>query len=167
MKMNAKKSLKKFHEMLMANDASATVNFYDAEHLDCFWYDGNNIVSIDYKGFVICIDVCGDISISLQNVKDEELNFKHKGCGRPFFEDTELKSYIKDDKKLNYYTRNGDLVFENNNWINVVIFNSETNEYISEPYVAGSSDVLQAAIEEFMPCKKYIDEYLKKEEKEG
>lgn len=153
------RKLKQFHELLMANDASAVHNFYDKNHLNCFWYDGTNIVTISYRDYDICFDVCGDISISLQNIEGEEMTFRHKGGSKPFFNDDEVRAQIPRDEKLDYYIRNYNIVFENNNWINVVIYNPETNEYISEPYVASSSNVLQAAIEEFEHCKKYIDAY--------
>lgn len=153
------KKLKQFHELLMANNASAVHNLYDKNHLDCFWYNGANIVTISYKSYDICFDVCGDISISLQVAGKEDVHFRHRGGSKPFFDDDEVRVQIPRDEELNYFIKNYNIVFENNNWINVVILDTETNEYISEPYVASSSNVLQAAIEEFEHCKKYIDAY--------
>ena len=137
-------------------------SFYDEDHVDCFWYDGNSIAEIEYRGYTICFDVCGDISVAVY--ADEDFNkepklWKHKSGGRPFFEEGDCKTAIVNDAVLSDLTRNYNLIFDNNNWINIVVVkkHDDTWDDVAEPEVAGESNLLEAVENNFDHYIKFID----------
>ena len=152
-----------------ADNIGAVVNhsFYDEDHLNCFWYDGNSIAEIEYKGYTICFDVCGDVSISAYADGDfnkEPKSWKHKSGGRPFFEDDDCRPAIVNDAVLSDLTRGYNLIFDNNNWINIVVIkkHGDTWDNVSEPEVAGESNLLDAVENNFDHYIKFIDDLIAK-----
>ena len=126
--------------------ATFTHNFHDEDHLDCFWYDGNSVVEVSYKGHAVCFDVCGDVCVALYDGDNFKKVLKHKSGSRPFYEDDECCEEIVNDMVLAEKTESGDLMFDNNNWINIVVIKEHDNTWdeVSEPEVAGESNLLEA-----------------------
>ena len=142
--------------------ATFTHNFYDADHLDCFWYDGNSIAEVDYKGYTICFDVCGDICVVLYNGDNFKKVLKRKGGSQPFYEDDECREEIADDETLNEKASSDDIMFDNNNWINIVVVKKENDTWkdISEPEVAGEDSLLEAVENNFDYYISFIDDLI-------
>lgn len=135
-------------------------SFYGENHLQDFWYGGNGIAGIEYRGHTIWFDVCGDVNVALYDGDRFIEAFKRKGEGEPFFDNSEVRKALVDDDTLLKKICNYDLVFENNNWINIVIQHNETGEYVSEPEVADECNLLEAVENAFDPYIKYIDELI-------
>ncbi len=139
-------------------------NLYDAEHLDCFWYDGNSLVTIEYRGYAICFDVCGDVRISVAvstKVNPEGyVDIRHKGSGEPLYFNDEARTVIRNDAGLRRCTVKNRINWENNNWINVIIVDQQTSESVSEPFVSNYSNLLEAAEMDFDCCIDYIDKMI-------
>ena len=133
--------------------------FYDENHLQDFWYDGNDIATIEYKNHLISFDVCGDVIIGVakDGKSDDMLNFRHKGGGEPFFHNSELKVVIPDDEAFEKAVCAYDIVFDNNNWINIIVTDLETNECVSEPEAADECSLLEAVENNFDFYIQYID----------
>ena len=139
-------------------------SFYDGNHLQDFWYGGNGIASIEYRGYTIWFDVCGDVNIALYDGDQFIEGFKRKGEGEPFFDNSEVREKLVDDKTLYSKIKNDEIVFENNNWINIVIQCNATGEYISEPEVADECNLLEAVENAFDAYIGYINGYIAKEQ---
>ena len=106
---------------------------------------------MDYKGYTICFDVCGDICVVLYDGDDFKKVLKRKGGSQPFYKDDECREKIADDTALAEKTETNDLMFDNNNWINVVVIKEtgETWEDVFEPEVAGETNLLEAVENNF------------------
>lgn len=145
-------------------DAHFDHNLYDAEHLDCFWYDGNSLVTIEYRGYAVCFDVCGDVCISItvppKVDPDGYIAIRHKGGGEPLYFNDEARAVIKNDAGLKRCMTKNRINWENNNWINVIIVDQQTSEYVSEPFVSDYSSLLEAAEMDFDCCIDYIDKMI-------
>lgn len=139
-------------------------NLYDAKHLNCFWYDDNDLITIEYRGYVICFDVCGDVSISVEVSRkidpDGYITIRHKGGGEPLYFNDEAREVVKNDAGLRRYMTRNLINWENNNWINVVIVDQQTSETVSEPFVSNYSSLLEAAEMDFDCCVNYIDKMI-------
>lgn len=130
------------------------------KHLLDFWYGGNSIAEIEYRGYTICFDVCGDVCVILYDGEQFVEVLKRKGEGEPFGDNSEVLEKIVDDERLLQKIQNYELVFDNNNWINIVIQCNATGEYVSEPEVAGESNLLEAIENAFDPYIAYIDKLI-------
>ena len=161
-KKNFQERIKLIEEKAAAIGATFNHDFYDAEHLDCFWYDGNSIATIEYKGYTVCFDVCGDICVAFYDNKFIK-GWKRKSGSRPFFEDDECRAEIANDAVLREKSESGDLMFENNNWINIVVIkeHDDTWDNVSEPEVAGENNLLEVVENNFDYYIEYIDRLLK------
>ncbi len=162
-KQNFQEKIKVIKEKCATIGAIFNHNFYDEDHLDCFWYDGNSIATIEYKGYTICFDVCGDICVAFYDGNNFIRGWKRKNGSRPFFEDSECRDVIPDDTVLSEKAKSGDLIFENNNWINIVVIkeHNDTWDNISEPEVAGESNLLEAVENNFNYYVGYITDLIK------
>ena len=129
-------------------------------HLQDFWYGGNSIAEIEYRGYTICFDACGDVCVILYDGEQFVDVLKRKGEGEPFGDNIEVLEKIVDDERLLQKIQNYELVFDNNNWINIVIQCNATGEYVSEPEVAGESNLLEAIENAFDPYIAYIDKLI-------
>ena len=152
-------------ERVKAIGAKFDHSFYDEEHLNSFWYDGNSIATIEYKGYTVCFDVCGDISIAVYPDGDfnkEPKCWKHKSGSRPFFEDDDCKSALINDAVLSDLSRGYNIIFDNNNWINIVVIKEHdgTWDEVSEPEVAGESNLLEAVENNFDYYIDFIDKLI-------
>lgn len=112
----------------------------DAEHLDCFWYDGY-IGSMEYKGYNIDITARGDVRIS---VLSEDLSDELAHYHNPGYDD--VIHHIKDDAALKKLSDEGRIVFSNNNWLEFAVF--DENEHNVTPgtcdTVLDTNNVLEA-----------------------
>ena len=135
-------------------------SFYGCDRLQDFWYGGNSIAEIKYRGYTICFDVCGDVCVVLYDGEQFIGVLKRKGEGEPFGDNSEALERIVDDETLLRKIQNYELSFDNNNWINIVIQCNATREYVSEPEVAGESNLLEAVENAFDPYIAYIDKLI-------
>lgn len=97
-------------------------NIIDLEHLDCFWYDGY-IGSLSYKGYTISVEAHGDIGI---DILSEDLKANIASFRNPSTDD--VYPYFKNDNELQQMSESGRLVWQNNNWLEFVVFDKEGNE---------------------------------------
>lgn len=139
-------------------------NFFDDRHLDCFWYDGKDYATIEYKGYTICFDVCGEVQATIICDKDinEEgfIEISHHDGAEPLYFRNELKKALENDNVLNLYRQTRATEIEAQNWINVIIKCQATGEYVCEPSASEYSNLLDAVENAFEPYIKYIDDMI-------
>ena len=120
--------------------------------------------NIYYKGYTIAFDVYGDISICVYPANgDEPVNLRHKGGSKPFFDDVDCRAVIADDDALKRLIEDNNIVFENNNWINIVVINDRNQAYVSEVEAVGESNILEAVEANFDHYIKYVDDLIARE----
>lgn len=96
----------------------------DLEHLDSFWYSGV-IGCLAYKGYEVLMKAYGDINISVLDDKNNIiLEFSNRHNEDPCRNDKVL-AVIPNDKALLELSKNGNLVWENNNWLEFDIRDSK------------------------------------------
>lgn len=135
-------------------------DFYDKDHLDCFWYDGKSQATFEYKGYAICFDVVGDKSISV--FSEDFKSFEHirrKAGSQPFYDVDEARELVKDDETLKRLVLADRIGWDNNNWIEVVIICQATGESVCEPDICEGSNLLEE-VEGFEYYIRYIDEHI-------
>lgn len=139
-------------------------SFFDDKHLDCFWYDGKDYATIEYKGYTICFDVCGEVQATI--ICDKEINeegfieISHRNGAEPLFFRSDLKKVIDNDTALNLYRLLRGTEIEAQNWVNIIIKCQATGEYVCEPAASDYSSLLDAVENAFDPYIKYIDDML-------
>lgn len=139
-------------------------SFFDDRHLDCFWYDGKDYATIEYRGYTICFDVCGDVQATI--VCDRDINEEgfieicHRDGAEPLYFRTELKGVLEDDTALNLYRQLRATEIEAQNWVNIIIKCQATGEYVCEPAASEFSNVLDAVENAFDPYIKHIDDMI-------
>ena len=139
-------------------------SFFDDRHLDCFWYDGKVYATIEYKGYTVCFDVCGEVQATIvcDREIDEEgfIEISHRDGAEPLYFRTELKKVLEDDTALNLYRQFRATEIEAQNWVNIVIKCQATGEYVCEPDASEYSNLLDAVENAFEPYIKHIDDML-------
>lgn len=139
-------------------------SFFDDKHLDCFWYDGKDYATIEYKGYTICFDVCGEVQATI--ICDKEINEEgfieicHRNGAEPLFFRSDLKKVIDNDTALNLYRLLHGTEIEAQNWVNIIIKCQATGEYVCEPAASEYSSLLDAVENAFDPYIKHIDDML-------
>ena len=89
---------------------------FDPNKLDCLWHGGWYAYIKLSEDLDIEIGAMGDVCASLFDRSGELIAYaKDKGNGGYFSE--AMRGYIRDDKHLKELLNAGDLVLENNNWI--------------------------------------------------
>ena len=141
--------------------AKFTHHFYGKDHMDCFWYDGNDIATIDYKGHVVCFDVTGDISTGVY-VGDNVIPLYHKSCNTSFYHDDECRGLVRDDANLAHLTQSSGMSWEANNWISIVVINTSSFKYVNEPEIGSSNNLLEEVENSFDYWINYIDNLTEK-----
>lgn len=136
-------------------------NFYDKDHLDCFWYDGFDIAIIDYKGHTVCFDVNGDISAGV-DVGDDIIPLSHRGGSEAMYHDCDCRKIIPDDAALTDLVHSNRINYEANNWISSVVFNPDTEEYVCEPEIGSFDNLLKEVENSFDFWINYIDNLVDK-----
>lgn len=131
------------------------------KYLQDFWYGGNDIATIEYKGYTICFDVVGEVFVSLYDNTGKVETFKRKSGAAPFIENSEVLELLADDDTLLEEIKNHRVMFDMNNWINIAIVCNATGEYIGEPEVAGETNLLETIENAFDTYIGYIDEIIK------
>lgn len=131
----------------------------DAEHLDCFWYDGY-IGSIEYKGYVVEVKVVGDVRFSLF---DENLEFL-ADFNNPTHED--ILPYIKDDEILHNLIEDCRVIFSLNNQVKYVVHDKEDNVIKSIPYYNILGENVLEAFADVSVYKELIDKIVLANDKE-
>lgn len=91
----------------------------DEKHLDCLWY-GGRVAEMAYKDYLFTLGAYGDVRATLLDDNNNEVvEVRDKSNNGRFYE--EMRSYIADDSELWKLYQEGRLVFENNNWWEVLI----------------------------------------------
>lgn len=89
---------------------------FDPKKLHCLWHGGWYAYIKLSDDLDIEIGAMGDVCASLFDRSSEQIAYaKDKGNGGYFSE--AMRGYIRDDKHLKELLNAGDLVLENNNWI--------------------------------------------------
>lgn len=136
-------------------------NLFDKDHLECFWYDGKDYITIEYQGYSICFDVCGDVYATL--VCDESVNEEgfvelcHKNGSEPIYFNSEVKEILQSDHDLKMHRLAHSADYKDNNWVNIVIVNNATKEPVSEPEASDYDNLLDAVEDAFDAYIDYID----------
>ncbi len=137
---------------------------FDDRHLDCFWYDGKNYATIEYRGYTIGFDVCGEVQATI--VCDEEINEEgfieicHREGSEPLYYRNDLKGVLDDDTALNLYRQLRATEIEAQNWVSINITNQATGERVCEPAASEFSNILDAVENAFDLYIKYIDDII-------
>ena len=117
--------------------------FFDDDHLDPVWY-GGSIASLKYKGYELSIEVHGDVEI-VGDLDGEDFLYKNRentGAMNLPAADT-LRTTFKSDEELNEALVNGDIWYEDNNWIEAAV--KDPDGYWHESIVVDEAyDVLDA-----------------------
>ncbi len=136
-------------------------SLFDKDHLECFWYDGKDYITIEYQGYCICLDVCGDVYATL--VCDESINEEgfvelcHKDGAEPIYFNSEVKEILQSDHDLKMHRLAHSADFRDNNWVNMVIVNNATRDPVSEPEASDHNNLLDAIEDAFDAYIEYID----------
>lgn len=95
--------------------------FIDDDHLDCIWY-GGYIGGFQYNGYEVSFEVQGDVCITGEvNGNDfSYTNRSNSGAMSTHVSDT-LRTTFKSDKELMGAVQDGDIEYENNNWIEAFV----------------------------------------------
>lgn len=128
----------------------------DEDHRDCLWY-GGRIAEVEYKGYTFILGAYGDVRATLtreDDMYDIIAEVRDKSNQGRFYE--EMKYYIKNDTQLKEFEDNGRLVFENNNWMEVLIDDPEGYQH-DTGWVTNSDDYEEALLEMI----KNMDEVIK------
>lgn len=142
-------------------------SFFDEQHLESFWYDGKDYAEIEYRGYRICFDVCGEVQATI--VCDEEINEEgfieicHRDGAEPLFFNKELAKVLENDTDLREYLKLRASEVECNNWVNVIVVKADTKERVSEPEASEYGNLLEAVENAFDIYIKYIDKILTEE----
>lgn len=116
--------------------------FIDLNHLDCFWY-GGEIASFFYENFIVDAEVKGEVNVTLLDQNDEVICEYRNKAGDGTYESDEIRRYVTDDKHLNELRESGQLIIENNNWIEFFISDKNGN-FITSVLEEGTDNVLEA-----------------------
>lgn len=158
----------KFQERIDALKAKADkrgahfeYNLFDKDHLECFWYDGKDYITIEYQGYSICFDVCGDVYATL--VCDESVNEEgfvelcHKNGAEPIYFNKEVSQILQNDHDLIMHRLAHSADFESGNWVNIIVTDITAGVHVSEPEASEDSNLLDAAENAFDAYIDYID----------
>lgn len=116
--------------------------FIDDDHLDCTWY-GGYIGGFQYSGYEVSFEVQGDVCITGEvNGNDfSYTNRSNSGAMATHVSDT-LRTTFKSDDELMESVQDGDIEYENNNWIEVFV--KDPSGKSLDSFVCDDSDVLDA-----------------------
>lgn len=95
--------------------------FIDDDHLDCTWY-GGYIGGFQYNGYEVSFEVQGDVCIAGE-VKGNDFSYTNRsnsGAMATHASDT-LRTTFKSDDELMEAVQDGDIEYENNNWIEAFV----------------------------------------------
>ncbi len=95
--------------------------FIDDDHLDCVWY-GGYIGGFRYNGYEVSLEVQGDVCIT-GDVKGNDFaytNRSNSGAMATHVSDA-LRTAFRSDKELMGAVQDGDVEYENNNWIEAFV----------------------------------------------
>ena len=96
----------------------------DKDHLDSIWYGGDMVSIRVNRRYDVIITAAGDIRAT---IKGED--YKDKNNGGMFVEYLN-ENGIHNDKELQEAIENGDVVFENNNWFELIIWDKKKRDYV-------------------------------------
>ncbi len=116
--------------------------FIDDDHLDCTWY-GGYIGGLRYKGYEVSIEVHGDVEITgFMNGRDFLYKNKQNTGAMNMAASDALRTTFKSDDELVEAVQDGDIEYENNNWIEVFV--KDPSGKSLDSFVCDDSDVLDA-----------------------
>lgn len=113
---------------LGANLNISNKDLIDETHLNCIWY-GGPIAALEYKGYTVNFDVHGDVRLSIlsDDYSDTVFDYCNKNNSGAYT-DAEFKHYIPDDETLYRLDKEEKLVWNNNNWLEMFVYDSDDNE---------------------------------------
>lgn len=123
-------------ELLTKPDA-----FIDDDHLDRVWY-GGYMGGLKYKGYELSIEVQGDVCLAGE-VNGEDFEYENRDNTGSKSASDPLRNAFKNDKELLSALEDGEIYYENNNWIEGFV-KSPDGHWSSTTVVAEDENVLDA-----------------------
>lgn len=115
--------------------------FIDDDHLDCVWY-GGYIGGLKYKGYELSLEVHGEVVIR-GIVNGEDFEYVNRDNTGSKSASDNLRNAFKNDKELLSALEDGEIYYENNNWIEGFV-KSPDGHWSSTTVVAEDENVLDA-----------------------
>ena len=135
-----------------------TINYIQNEKQnrgDSLWY-GGRVAEVEHKGYTFILGAFGDVRATLLDSSGCEIaEVRDKNNDGLFYD--EMRSYICDDKELYALDKEGRLVFENNNWWEVLIDAPDGEQY-DLGWVCNESSYRGALEEILSEADKVIEE---------
>ena len=144
---NRKNIIKKCNQMEAAAAALGVElltkpdTFIDDDHLDRVWY-GGYIGGLKYKGYELSIEVQGDVCLAGE-VNGEDFEYENRDNTGSKSASDPLRNAFKNDKELLSALEDGEIYYENNNWIEGFV-KSPDGHWSSTTVVAEDENVLDA-----------------------
>ena len=128
----------------------------DNKHRQVYWY-GGRVAEVLYKGWTFILGAYGDVYATLldKTQRTEIAEVRDKNNAGRFCE--EMYRDIPDDETLIEYMRNGRLVFENNNWFEILVDGPDGYQY-DTGWVTNSDDYIEALNEMLENMDLFIEE---------
>lgn len=126
-------------------------SFIDEEHKRCVWY-GGVVATVEYKEHVFWLEAHGDVSVTwypLPGFDDDEYEYFNKHNSGAYSDSEALKHFINDEH-VTTLTQADRLVWQNNNWFEVLV---ETPDGVKSDFGLNGvcdSDFLDECIEEMI-----------------
>ena len=115
--------------------------FQDDDHLNCVWYGGQYATLQDKAGNFLEFCVCGDVRIC--DTADDDWYYASKsGEGALSSADDALRDRFAGDAELAAAEMNGEIRYDNNNWIEIFI-RPKGSEQPIDSVVGDSDDLLE------------------------
>lgn len=115
--------------------------FIDDDHLDCAWY-GGYMGGLKYKGYELSIEVQGDVCLAGE-VNGEDFEYENRDNTGSKSASDPLRNAFKNDKELLSALEDGEIYYENNNWIEGFV-KCPDGHWSSTTVVAEDENVLDA-----------------------
>lgn len=103
------------------------LNFIDENHLCSLWY-GAGVATVNYKGHKFYLEANGDIRFDLYDENNEWIDgFVDKRNGGSLYGWN--NDLLPNDEALSQLIEKNRIIFQNNNWFEIVVADSEGNVY--------------------------------------
>lgn len=143
-------------------------DFIDEEHKRSIWY-GGVVATVEYKDHVFWLEAHGDISVTwfpLPGFDDAEYDYINKNNSGAYQDDEALEHFINDEH-IGILSRSDRLVWQNNNWFEVLIEKPDGTKFDFGLDGVCNSDFLDECIEEMiLAMDDILDNIYEKETQE-